>query len=85
MSVESSGNITCLEDIIKAAMSVGSKFNHDTEVWWRGQQKIDWKLQPRVIRNEHITLEHEQHIALRFKRQARSRHYALNPLRRTKR
>jgi len=62
--------ITSIESLLTTIEFVNSKFDH--QIWWRGQRKYKWELEPAVFRNGN---EHDERARiLRFQQRAISRH-----------
>ncbi len=62
--------ITSIESLLTTIEFVDSKFDH--QIWWRGQRKYKWPLEPTVFRNGN---RHDERARiLRFQQRAISRH-----------
>ena len=70
--------ITDLPSLLDAVLDVNNRF--DSQVWWRGQNNFNWKLEPSVFRKKNGGVFYEQNIITRFRQRAPSRYPNTPPL-----
>ena len=77
-------DLETVQDIITATDDAKRTFNGLTEVWWRGQEKQEWDLIPRIYTqsdvNDNDVGTHEKNIVVRFRQKAPTRHSNCPPV-----